>query len=131
MPFKPDRGLLYYAFCAVFLILCGITAAAAILLSGVLSAVISVICASLFVISSVYLTLTWYFTEYTVCDTILEIKTGVVFRRTIFVYIGGITAVYKVNFPFGCGLSIIKVPGSGTVVLTDKLQIRRNTTKQR
>lgn len=127
MTAKPDRRILYYALAVAFILCAVVTAAAVVLLPYRFAALIGIIGAGLFVLLCAYLILSCHFISYYFCERYIRITSGIIIRRTVYLYLDRKTAEYRFSLPFDCAFTVIKVIGGGAVILLDIEKLKQET----
>ncbi|MCH5324110.1 MAG: PH domain-containing protein [Eubacterium sp.] len=121
---KPDKLLLIYIGAAAFILCAALSAAAFLLLPRLLAVIAGIGAAVLFAAAAVYLALMYRYTEYTLEDGRLTVRTGIVIKQTGCLYLDRVTVINRYSLPAGVKFITVHVPGGSAVVLTGKILIR-------
>lgn len=124
MTVKPDIRLLLYFAAAAFIICLAASVAGCLLMSDMLARVLCISAAAAVLAASLgYLALMRKYTRYTLSGNTLTVQSGVVFKRTQYLYLDKAAVMVFCSLPFGTGLVIVRVYNTGAVLLTDKLDL--------
>lgn len=123
MQAKPDLKLMLYAAALLLLPLAAVCVAAVFFFPIKAAAAVISAAAALFVLLSVYLFLYRKSTEYIKTDDMLIVKSGIVFRRTIYLFLNRTVSVISYSLPFSCGFMLVRCTGGSALLLTDKIKV--------
>lgn len=122
MQTKPDIKLTIYAVILLFFAAGIICTTSALIFPYPASAITTIITAAVFVTVSLYLILHRNFTLYRLENDMLIITSGIIFRRTVYLYLDRAVSVIRFRL-ISCSFCIVRTVGGSCVLFTDKIQI--------